>query len=305
MNLYKFTSASVAKQVLDNLAIRFTPPSEFNDAFEVSPYIQVFSEGTLRKPLEDGTARTEMLAELARTYDTLDDQFKKTYSFDDYVAMMTPFIPVIEKLLHVFADHISPLITSAFNTIIPQSISDAVGFLCLVRQPFSELMWAHYADSHRGVALVFHEGHSFFQQNGHSAERLRKLRPIIYSDVRPAFNDLFGQTMTEEYIRSLEEALFFTKSAVWSYEEEVRCARPQKEADIVTQHEGKLIHLFKFDPSALQGVVLGTRCSKSDRELISGTISSINATHGLDLKVSHVVLHEKEYRLNLLPYRQS
>ena len=58
-----------------------------------------------------------------------------------------------------------------------ERLSQQVGILCLTEVPDSLLMWAHYADSHKGFLVGFNTTHTFFTN-------MKVLEPVIYSETR-------------------------------------------------------------------------------------------------------------------------
>lgn len=307
MNLYKYTKANVGTDILNNLAIRFTPPKEFNDSFEVSPYLEAFSSKTLSKNLEiaikNGSALLEINKSLEVEYNNLAEEHKKTLTLDEFKALSMSIFQtdIFADILNQFIVGFPKQVAREFTSKIPGYISDALGFLCLVKDPLHELMWAHYADSHQGVAIVFDQNHNFFQQKGHLAEQLRKVREVRYEKVRPKFTELLAQNINDIFNKKLLEALFFTKSEIWAYEKEFRCIRPLKEADSVAKVSNKEIHLYNFPADALQGVIFGSRCTKDDQGVILELVENIKKIHGVNLQCSRIDLHEKEYELVLKP----
>ena len=84
-------------------------------------------------------------------------------------------------------------------------MSDSVqGCLSLSATATNVLMWSHYAQNHEGYVIGFDADHEYFGES---------VSPVIYSSVRPPHNPF-------EHRHS--GAIFYTKSADWSYEQEYR-----------------------------------------------------------------------------------
>jgi hypothetical protein len=86
------------------------------------------------------------------------------------------------------------------------------GILCFSDNWRSPVMWAHYADKHKGVCLGFDLG----ELNGEPLAH-----PVSYSSARLRFEldqtkDLLG--IDKQYV----QALLYTKALEWSYEREYR-----------------------------------------------------------------------------------
>jgi hypothetical protein len=89
-------------------------------------------------------------------------------------------------------------------------ISERIGFLSFSKNMVSPLLWSHYADRHRGVALILDID-------------IDLLIPVSYCSNRISLN--IGQIMQRGgFSAELAERLGSTKSLHWSYEEELRVA---------------------------------------------------------------------------------
>lgn len=51
------------------------------------------------------------------------------------------------------------------NQLAQSTLGSKYGILCLAEAPDNLLMWAHYADCHRGFVVQFDDTHPFFQSN--------------------------------------------------------------------------------------------------------------------------------------------
>ena len=86
--------------------------------------------------------------------------------------------------------------------------SKKIGLLCFSMDWNNPLLWSHYADRHRGVALEFEIDDGFVVPVRYSLSRLRLNVPHILS--------------SGGFAEELAEQLASTKSKHWAYEEEVR-----------------------------------------------------------------------------------
>lgn len=114
---------------------------------------------------------------------------------------------------------------------------------------FSELLiWAHYADAHRGVCLEFTPNESSI---------LSGAMPVIYSDVRPKFNlalPLNPLTMIMDF--------YLSKQLKWEYEKEYRVFDQQS------------VGLKSFEEGELTGVILGAEISADHKEAVTSWVAS-------------------------------
>lgn len=79
------------------------------------------------------------------------------------------------------------------------------------------LMWAHYADSHRGFCIEYHIDSSDFRRDSKSKLFAARLFEVDYL---PEENNVLAMTDSNTVLNS--KTAFFTKSHDWNYENEVR-----------------------------------------------------------------------------------
>ena len=119
------------------------------------------------------------------------------------------------------------------------------GILCFSDNWLSPVMWAHYADKHRGVCLGFDVGELAGESLAH---------PVSYSPARLHFEldltkDLMG--IDEQYVR----ALLHAKAEQWSYEREYRVV-----ANLEVQDEKTGFYYVEFgDQLQLREIIIGAR----------------------------------------------
>lgn len=123
-------------------------------------------------------------------------------------------------------------------------VTNSFGIVCFGGLLDNPLMWSHYADNHRGICLLYmperdksgllHAHHQVKYSNEYPKIRLVDLPRIGHSSI---------------------ESLLLTKSVDWKYEFEYRLIRPNGAKST-----------FGYDASALVGIILGARISKSDEE---------------------------------------
>ncbi|ODV43420.1 hypothetical protein AWV79_17340 [Cupriavidus sp. UYMMa02A] len=210
--------ARVERIVLHN-EIYFAPAATFNDPFDLRP---VFS-------LEASLVRQR----------------------EDYLRMSRKFQPHLTEEQHQ-ADADRVMATSMNSTNIESTcaglqaihnhlITTGAGVFSASTKRDDLLMWAHYADSHKGVCLEF-DATSVFM--AHAQE-------VKYSGDRTAINPY-----TDSKDAMLEKALL-TKSDHWSYEFEWRLIRYQGGPGAV-----------QFPPQILTGIIFGALTARSTVELV-------------------------------------
>jgi hypothetical protein len=127
-------------------------------------------------------------------------------------------------------------LSSRENVLLEFHKQEAFCF-CLTRSPLNPLMWAHYADQHKGVVLGIDVSIPFFS-NAEECVLPVQHGSIIYTKTKP-FNDypmpgteLKDFACPQRYdAKNLErlQRLFLYKSIDWAYEEEVRVIKHKKQ----------------------------------------------------------------------------
>ncbi|MBW9238538.1 DUF2971 domain-containing protein [Pseudomonas carnis] len=276
MRLFKYFGPDRAA-ILQSRLIRFSQPSSFNDPFEFLPFIERIDapENISQRFIDEANK------DFSVQYDALDDDIKLTISkaqFNEYMK---------DALLSKISDG-SALIQAqagyAQEKII-EEMNKALGVLCLSEKHDDLLMWAHYADCHRGFVLEFDSESPFFNQRRSVNDDLRHLKPVIYSELRPAIN--LSNTSVEE--------LGLTKSTHWSYEKEWRIIKALIDADTITSTAQGDVFLFEFPSDALRAIYIGAKM-QGDSEL--SLMKNIEADKSLaHLAIFKARVHGSHYEL--------
>lgn len=141
---------------------------------------------------------------------------------------------------------------------------------CFSEIPDHPLMWGHYANSHRGVSLIFNEI---------ATERIQWFSfPVEYSEARPKVN------LTQFGDPAVMMSALFKKSAYWSYE-----------------HEHRMIEWHRppgyraFPPQVFVGIILGAKIAADDEAFVRDLLDQ---RRGLELYRAHV--DEIDFKLNIV-----
>ncbi len=163
--------------------------------------------------------------------------------------------------------------------------------LPLTRSPTNGLMWAHYADGHRGAVIEFDVNTAGFMDEKTNLIPAQ-FGSVVYSSRRPdhpyTSSSAEGVVVggTHHFVISHYEKwqrLFLTKPLVWAYEEEVRVVKcldgveDQDDESINESGDWKIIcckkrplHLCRFPVNAIQRVVAGARVTPPEaRKLVA------------------------------------
>jgi hypothetical protein len=116
------------------------------------------------------------------------------------------------------------------------------GLLCFSRSWDNPLLWSHYADRHKGIALGF-------DFNKH------KLKNVSYVSKRPPLKGLSLRVAQD---------LLFKKYIDWRYEQEVRTFTSLEDADSATG-----LYLANFNKDCtLREVIVGPLCNVTKSDLL-------------------------------------
>ena len=145
------------------------------------------------------------------------------------------------------------------------TMSRNYGLLCFSRSWHTPVLWSHYADRHRGIALGFEVSDEL-------------LRNVEYVKARPPFKTVTQRTM---------EKLLFTKFSDWGYEEELRIFTRLEERDLASN-----LFFAEFnDDVALREVICGPLCEVS-KSLIADALGDL-----ADVKVIKARLAFRTFRV--------
>lgn len=207
--LYKYMSMDIAKLILQTGNVKFSNPADFNDPFDCNITIDTNnSEEEVAKYIDDVTKNKSFTDEqLKQIRENLTDSNKRF---------------IITK-----------------NSI--REAKKELGVTCFSKKHDNLLMWAHYANKHRGVVFKFDvlQDANFFMTPFH----------VDYSAKHPVYN----------YIKDREriaKLLLETKSFVWQYEDEVR---------VMKRDAG----LYPIRKTALVGIIFGCQVSEEEKTEIS------------------------------------
>jgi hypothetical protein len=187
--LYHFTSLNLERlaNILHNNMIYFSKPEDFNDPFELSPYVNM-------DLLDDAATRIRWVDDLERIG-------KKALRGNQPAEVAARIedarnnAEAAHRLLGDLGENMANVLRSKYRVF------------CLSTELTSVLMWSHYSDKHRGLALEFSSRGEFFA----FSDQVRY--PNALDPIDPESCDPI-----ELYIAGL-----LTKAQSWKHENEYRC----------------------------------------------------------------------------------
>lgn len=166
--------------------------------------------------------------------------------------------------------------------------TDSTVVLSLSENPRSQLMWAHYAQAHTGLAIGFERTTDIL--NDSSPHRL--LKRVTYARQRPSKPT--ADDFTDDEVRA-------TKSVEWQHEREWRILDSAFSGDSEPiDPPGNDRVLFAVRPDKVRVVVLGCRADSELRESIAGVLQQAQYRH---VRMSRCEVDDRKYRLNIKAIR--
>ena len=295
--IYKYVDQDGARKIIANETLRFGRPSGMNDPFDI--YIEdLFNVGLIEKQQHSVAALLDLLqndptrfgefvgadpAEVSRISDLI-----KSMPSGERAAVFAAMTPTrIQQEDAELADMLNRLEFQRQGVIAQFQNS---GIFCATRNHDNLLMWAHYAQQHRGVVLGFRpevERDSFLAIT--KAVRYTDVRPTFYKPIdHMAANDA---AFTENDVTEFRNALIYSKSSHWSYEEELRIDIPHGVP------VGQQATFLKFHPSELVEMYLGCRVDQPFRLEIMAAAYQLNP----NVSIFDARLEKESYALAFEP----
>ena len=246
--LYKYREANqFALRLLREGECYFPSPSSLNDPFEVSPRLRYDPKGKNTKA---------HVSELLRVH--------------------KPGLKPAERLRE------AERIRRQHSRPIDAIQLDSLGVLSLTEDALNPLMWAHYADNHKGICVEFDANKWLFRL---AAEvKYQKELPVL---------DTANDEPTDMY-----EKICLTKADYWSYEREWRVisgggmrSRDPMARKYYEQMRGVGVHILSDSP--IVSVIFGLRCDPKFVDKVRRIRDSLSA----DWVFSKIQKSGCEYRL--------
>lgn len=248
---YKFRSIPVVTDVqgrerlealLLNNRLWLAAPSTFNDPFDGRSAYDLTLRGTeFRKELERLLRRQGMKSEEAR---------RRVRS--DVVANPEWFRQQREQHLNLIRNH--------------------VGVCALSANPRSPLLWAHYAQDHKGLCVQLRPWVDPAALVAHQVE---------YRNEYPVMQDFNRAATGRDAILP-----FLRKSTDWAYEEEWRIVKPERPNA-----------LHPFNVEAMTAVILGMRMTDTDKAYIYELMEERQRRYGVRPTLYQAVAADRAYRV--------
>jgi hypothetical protein len=148
-------------------------------------------------------------------------------------------------------------------------LSKMFGVVSLTGNPYHRLMWAYYADSHRGFVAEFAHGP---KKEAHGTEAAMSPFGIA---IKVAYEPNL-QKFKADFSNSIE--VYFTKHRTWEHEDEWRVIEFLARA-VPEPKNGKTFYLLGFKPKFLVRIILGLRIDPEVEKRLSEMLDAEEFSH--------------------------
>jgi hypothetical protein len=259
--LYKYLGTSDYHfAVIEKLEIRFSQPSVLNDPLDCQPRVippkdpEVTVDAIIARNVAEDPARWSA------------DQIARAR-----VRLIRSYTTDVDQHIQESVD------------VLRRNL-ETVGVLSLSESSDNLVMWAHYADLHRGFALEFDTRFSpLIQRPG---ERGWQGLPVsvVYQPSRPEVHcDSLGLQLPDE--------LVVIKNSAWSYEREWRVVRDRAVADRTISTGGAEVSLFSVDHQAVSAVLVGKDAAPATEQRLRNALAGNAALGHVRLARASLSMH--------------
>lgn len=276
MKVFRFLSADSLIKTIDDLTLKFSVPTTFNDPYDNHvPVTYILDESLLKS----------MIKKSLKNFVEGSSSFKQDCLFENmlisFVKNNNDFVERIINDIDNVVDWIYSNIKEGkgttqeyfFNFKRP-SEKDVI--CCFSKCNDSLLMWGHYADNHKGGVVEFDLPDNYAD----------KFFTVKYSDKVPnidAVNLLFGTGSSTDVLELLS-ANYRTKALCWEYEKEIRavfyisenCKNPGISDENMHHIQMEKRAFIPFAPEFIKGIYLGVNFSKEDLKKFMECYNSIS-----------------------------
>jgi len=144
-----------------------------------------------------------------------------------------------------------------------EKLIDSYYFYCLTTDPLNNLMWSHYANSHKGFCIEWDSTEMCPDEVIYSNDLATiDLLDIAKSDLSLIDKGVLGDKLW---------AALRTKLHYWSYENEFRIKLRHSMNDLI-MHKNEKFCIVSADPKWIKSIIFGVRCSEDVKTYIMKNI---------------------------------
>lgn len=235
--------------------IAYTPPSRFNDPFDMNPAVDI-------------DVSDEIL-------DMYCDLFGKDLSQENQTSTMLGNIRIEYKsVMRNDKIRINREMNADFTNL------NSVGVFCCTEHKNDMLMWSHYADHHEGFVVEFDLTHPFFEE---------RMFSVIYHDNRPRLTSPTKSDIETINLVCTKSSKWESEKEWRSIEQLANCLPKHsigKDGDPIT------IYLHPYPKEAVKRIISGCRMSTQNKETLRTQIFSWGFTECI---LEELSLHPQHY----------
>lgn len=234
--LFKYFPVDLYK--VDKLArhqILLTPPKYFNDPWDFL---------VRREPVTDD--------EIRALFEKFETELSGNVDFEAFKASVT-----------------RPEFVAREGPEMQQGLSKMFGVVSLTGDPYNRLMWAYYADSHRGFVAEFAHGPK------KEAQGLEAMLSPFGIAIKVTYDPNL-QKFKADFSNSIE--VYFTKHREWAHKEEWPVIEFLAKA-VPERKNGKTFYLLGFNPKFLVRIILGLRIDPEMENRLSEMLKAKEFAH--------------------------
>ena len=167
-------------------------------------------------------------------------------------------------------------------------ISETHALACYSEIPDNSLMWSHYADGHRGIAVEFDLKNPFLSPPAN-------LMPVSYRSERASarYEIAKGFAFDEH-----EFSVVRIKSLAWSYEREWRQLFQLKDCMKIHNDDRTTCSYVNIPSDAITSVMFGVRCRPETEKIVRGLKKRPDLQH---VRLWRAMLHERDFKIMVVP----
>lgn len=186
-----------------------------------------------------------------------------------------------------------------------KSFLNDYGIICFTETKTNLLMWSHYADEHRGMAIEFDAEHAFFRSDRQENGLYGKLYKVNYSNVRhydtPEWFDWFLRKSHDwryeaehRIINELKECNALKSNGAWYYPPIPNDGLGNDDFSKLIKEAGSMVFM-KVPKPAIISVTFG---AYTTREKINAVRNAINNDSELaHVTMFHIGMNEHSFEL--------
>lgn len=257
MRIFKYTTAENALKLLKTRKIKVSAADELNDPFELSPLFDI-EDYTLESCIQFLRRPDQITYWYAKEGNARG--FSDLTAYEGFYLEETKLRQRAESLMQKVPQNVERARQNFANTF-----SRNFRLFCASENRDSILMWSHYAEDHKGVAIEF-DTHN--RPYSHLPDYLLTVK---YSPSKVPFR--YDGNCDENQMQKQLFAVAGTKSPHWEYEQEVRFIVPLK---LCVDSQFVLLD----DLTVIRSITFGCRHMKDGlTETLSGILGELDSEH--------------------------